>query len=370
MPKEQREISIDEAVGELLYLNDCVIIPQFGGFVKNYKSAGFDYVQGKITPPASSLNFNENLIVDDGLLLDYYKKQNGISLEKAKETLQRFTQESKISLANKEVVTFPKIGRLLKDYENKIKFISENNNFNTDSYGLPDINYYPIMREMPRNEKKTTAVPPPVEAKGKTKSSPRRSQQIAKIAIPLFLLLILFTAYQYFFGNKNTESVAEDIVVVPSEKVDVDKLNKKPGETEGIDYNPTDKPRDKKPTDSDDMPPVLDGETDGRVEEPGSTEPTDSASKDKPKEDTQTAKPPVATGDEFEVIFVGVFSKRKGVDIRISMIEDNGWIPFTEKTKKGYTKVGLRVPDGEKGASLLAEVKRKIDKDAFVSKRR
>ena len=55
-------------IGDLLQKHNCVIVPEFGGFIANYKSAVIDTVNNRINPPSKSVLFNPNLVNNDGLL--------------------------------------------------------------------------------------------------------------------------------------------------------------------------------------------------------------------------------------------------------------------------------------------------------------
>ena len=56
---------IDKHINELLYNHDCVIVPEFGGFVTNYASAKIHPVQHTFTPPSKNIVFNKNLKNND-----------------------------------------------------------------------------------------------------------------------------------------------------------------------------------------------------------------------------------------------------------------------------------------------------------------
>jgi len=62
-------VEINQYIKELLLLNDCVIIPQFGGFVANYKPATIE--NNKFFPPTKEVAFNNKLTSNDGLLINY-----------------------------------------------------------------------------------------------------------------------------------------------------------------------------------------------------------------------------------------------------------------------------------------------------------
>ena len=59
--------SFNKYIVQLLRHLDCVIIPDFGGFVAQYKTASLDGVTG-YSPPSKQILFNINLKNNDGLL--------------------------------------------------------------------------------------------------------------------------------------------------------------------------------------------------------------------------------------------------------------------------------------------------------------
>ena len=52
--------SVAHYISELLFLHDCVIVPEFGGFVGNKKSAYINPISGIIYSPSKQLLFNKN----------------------------------------------------------------------------------------------------------------------------------------------------------------------------------------------------------------------------------------------------------------------------------------------------------------------
>ena len=47
--------SVAHYISELLFLHDCVIVPEFGGFVGNKKSAQLNKTTGTLTPPSKQI---------------------------------------------------------------------------------------------------------------------------------------------------------------------------------------------------------------------------------------------------------------------------------------------------------------------------
>ena len=117
------EIDVGTYIGDLLYQNEKVNIPGLGGFTADYKTAELDHVQGKIAPPSKSLNFNSNLVVNDGLLINYIKEKHELSLGEAQKAVEDYVSRVKEAIGRREIVVFPEVGRLYKDYEQKLQFL-------------------------------------------------------------------------------------------------------------------------------------------------------------------------------------------------------------------------------------------------------
>jgi hypothetical protein len=60
--------SVEQSIRELLFEQECVVLPGFGGFITNYKSAEIDYITNILSPPTKAISFNRQLRNDDGIL--------------------------------------------------------------------------------------------------------------------------------------------------------------------------------------------------------------------------------------------------------------------------------------------------------------
>ncbi len=75
-------------ISDLLYRYECVIVPKFGGFVTNNKSARIDASNHTLYPPYRQLTFNSHLKNNDGLLANYIASIDNISYECAVNYIQ------------------------------------------------------------------------------------------------------------------------------------------------------------------------------------------------------------------------------------------------------------------------------------------
>lgn len=140
------QIDIPAHIEKLLFLHDALIIPGFGGFTATRTPASADYVGGSVAPPAKTLAFSENLTVDDGILVGDVAQTHGVALDDARKAIADFVEKMQALLNQREIVTLPGVGRLYRNYVQKIQFLPDSTNFNSSSYGLPPLQFSPIAR--------------------------------------------------------------------------------------------------------------------------------------------------------------------------------------------------------------------------------
>ena len=129
--------TIEHYISNLLYLHDCVIIPGFGGFVGNKKSAFIHPVSGIIYPPSKELLFNKNLTQNDGLLATHIAKQEDIDLSKISSLIEDFVQRIQTELNSRSAFKLQKVGTFTKGKEENISFLQDKNqNYNLASFGM------------------------------------------------------------------------------------------------------------------------------------------------------------------------------------------------------------------------------------------
>jgi nucleoid DNA-binding protein len=143
-------VDITHYIKELLLLNDCVIIPEFGGFVANYKPANNQNDQ--FFPPTKEIAFNNKLISNDGLLINYISDIEGINYFEAKQILESFVEETLLNLERKRNVYFEGIGYIHYDSRENLQFEPQlKQNLLVDAYGLQNFSYEKLyQRQMPK----------------------------------------------------------------------------------------------------------------------------------------------------------------------------------------------------------------------------
>lgn len=123
-------------IQDLLYRYDCVIVPNFGGFITNKVGAIVDEHHHTFYPPTKQITFNTNVKHNDGLLANYIAKSEDISFENANELISKTVQQWRIQLKS-ESVFIDTIGEISLNKEAQLIFEPSNvTNFLTEAYGL------------------------------------------------------------------------------------------------------------------------------------------------------------------------------------------------------------------------------------------
>ncbi|MHA8109407.1 HU domain-containing protein [Aquirufa sp. A-Brett2-W8] len=115
----------------LLYEHECVIIPNFGGFVVNAQGFSFNEKEGKIHPKKKFVAFNEKLKTDDRFLSTEWARKKSIKQKEAAVEIANISKELKSLLVSQGVLTIGVLGSFTLIQENRISF-SPNPDFNAD----------------------------------------------------------------------------------------------------------------------------------------------------------------------------------------------------------------------------------------------
>lgn len=329
----QTDISV--YIADLLFHHDSVSIPGLGSFKKAYKSAAIEYVQGQVVPPTSTIIFNPNLPIDDGLLINYVKKKQNTSLLAAENKVTDYVNDLKNRIEKKEFIVFEGLGRLFKDFEGKLKFLPEGTNFNTDSFGLPKLNFYPIARtEITPSEPLTSSV-----------ATEKMSNSIADWFTRNLIWLIIATSILivmaiYFLIINNQPIAKTPVAETPTERINIS-----PGDSDS-DYEIIDDNYD-----DEDAAIPADSETTFTEEEESSEVPN------------------LAPEQKSAIIIVGKFGKVSNVQKLVKDIYEMGYEPYTHKEGK-LTIVGIQMlyENEDKVYSTLEKIRNKFEPDARILK--
>jgi hypothetical protein len=146
--------TIRKGIKELLFSNDYLAIPGFGGFVLKKLPAHFSTAGTLLLPPAKHVGFNAQLKQNDGVFVQWLQQELACNAGEALKHLAEFSDYCKSLLENRGRLTIEGIGFFYVDFENNTCFEpQQHTNFLKDSFGLLPVHIKELDIEIPVKEK-------------------------------------------------------------------------------------------------------------------------------------------------------------------------------------------------------------------------
>ena len=138
-------IELERHIEILLLSNDCVIVPDFGGFMAPHVDAHYDEDEGLFLPPQRTLGFNPQLKINDSLLAQSYVEAYDISYPEAVLRIEDEVNELKMHLQTKGFYELSSIGTLeFNENGNYVFTPCEAGILTPDLYGLCSFEMTPL----------------------------------------------------------------------------------------------------------------------------------------------------------------------------------------------------------------------------------
>lgn len=127
-------------IENLLEEHDCIILPQFGGFVVQKEYYKFIPEQKIILPKKRWVAFNQKLQTDDGFLISEVSTQLNISNKKAQIIVEELIASFKNQIKQRETLSFGRIGSFFINENAKLQFTPNlDSNFDANMFGLQTV---------------------------------------------------------------------------------------------------------------------------------------------------------------------------------------------------------------------------------------
>lgn len=187
-------------IGDLLFEYECIVIPDFGGFITKSVPAEIQTIQNHFIPPKKEIVFNAHLKTNDGLLINHVAKAESLSYTDARIAVERFVNRCKKELNNGKRIRFQKVGLIYMGVENTLQFEADTSqNYLADSYGLtsfisPAIKRSSIRPIANKKVKKTRDAKYVVREEAKKQHSPK----YIHINVSLVVILLAVASVFYF----------------------------------------------------------------------------------------------------------------------------------------------------------------------------
>lgn len=204
-------MGVEHYLKELLYRYNCVVVPGFGAFLTQKKSAVLHKASNTFYPPTKLLSFNKQLVTNDGLLVSYMAQAEKKGYEFMLKSVNESVADWNALLKKGDKLNLSNIGQLWQNSDGKLQFQpSEKVNYLTSSFGLSAFVSNPVTREVLKEElvQLEEKIPFIITPESRKETSFRPYFKYAAI----FLLAIStgLTAYKTYENGIKTQQLAQE----------------------------------------------------------------------------------------------------------------------------------------------------------------
>ena len=178
-------IELERHIEILLLDNDCVIVPDLGGFMAHYSEAHYDDSDQMFLPPSRTLGFNPALKMNDSLLAQSYIEAYDISYPEALKRIEEEVNELRQHIENEGYYELNDIGVLRVNEYGSYEFEPcEAGILTPVLYGLSSVEIDPLESIAPAFVETKTR-PVKIEAATDSETKEEKAQEV-KMTSPLF----------------------------------------------------------------------------------------------------------------------------------------------------------------------------------------
>ncbi|MBR6271935.1 MAG: SPOR domain-containing protein [Bacteroidales bacterium] len=136
---------ICNAISQLLYEHDKVIVPGLGAFLRRDEGAQVNIVTNTFVKPSSVLVFDAQQREDNDLIASFLTTNEGMAEEEARQLLAQFVSDCFADLKTGKEVHLTGVGTLTRGNQQQWIFQSDPDiDYNTDAFGLSDFSVTPV----------------------------------------------------------------------------------------------------------------------------------------------------------------------------------------------------------------------------------
>ena len=204
-------MTIANYISDLLYRYECVILPGFGAFLTQKKSAHFDESAKAFYPPKKLISFNAQLKKNDGLLANYIADSKEISYPAAVYKIEEFVLQLNHELEKNRKLSLENLGSFTLSEDDILQFEPlKETNYLTEAFGLSDVSAIAVQREVYKKQVQELEEKAPIQFTPERRNS-RSYLKYAAVAV-VALGLSGFAGLNYYSNQVTEHNVAEQQV--------------------------------------------------------------------------------------------------------------------------------------------------------------
>ncbi|MCF6296403.1 MAG: hypothetical protein L3J08_00195 [Flavobacteriaceae bacterium] len=200
-------------ISDLLYRYECIIVPNFGGFITNNKSAKIDSINQTLLPPYKQITFNHHLKNNDGLLASYIASVDKIPYKSAINFIQFEIENWKNKLEHEDLF-LEEIGSFSLEDE-KLHFEPQKKiNYLTSSFGLNSIAAPEVKRIVNKKQAEKLEEKAPIILSAERKKAPNYLKYAAIFVIGLSAVGYSAKLYRDYQNNQLITTAKEQQEII------------------------------------------------------------------------------------------------------------------------------------------------------------
>ena len=195
-------IELAQHIEALLLENDCVIVPNFGGFVAHYAPATYVKEENLFLPPTRTIGFNPQLKLNDGVLVQSYMSAYDTSFADASRIVEKEVNEFIGLLHEEGKAHLDNIGEIQSNIYGNYEFVPYDYKITTPSlYGLDSFEIH----ELSALQQKEKVLVPTYQEKEKKTFEISINRAYLRNAAAMIAAIVLFFAFSTPVENTDVQ---------------------------------------------------------------------------------------------------------------------------------------------------------------------
>ena len=196
----------------LLLENDCVIVPELGGFIAHYQPAYYAESDNIYFPPMRTIGFNPQLTMNDGLLVQSYMQVHHTDFPDATRMIEQEVEELKDTLYKDGHVQLYGIGDLHYTIHNSYEFRpNEEGILSPYLYGFSSLSISPLSENNSTIASTKDMVLKPQKEKAAIRFNRRWLGNAVAIAVAVILFFFLSVPVENTYVDVGRFNAADDV---------------------------------------------------------------------------------------------------------------------------------------------------------------
>ena len=197
-------------IRELVLLNECVILPGFGGFETTYSAARYDNFKRQMLPPTKEVQFRQDYTTGGEVLVSHLCERLHINEEQAKVLVEEYIKDVQGSLEQTNEAIITGVGLFTKGLGGMLSFSAfEEENYLADSFGLDALPF-----EQVAGEEQNNPVLPEPEIRPRSNTLQFVIVGFGLISLLLTLTVFISSRFDLYLFNIGDSDVSNDLLII------------------------------------------------------------------------------------------------------------------------------------------------------------